>query len=111
MLFVLYYQLSFFGVPLRAGLSATTPRLPALASASNEGALWGIRCYPSRTENSFMFSICFAKRKGNKELLIEWLLYFFILSLFTFFCLALQGGISPIKSGLFVLKKYHANHY
>jgi hypothetical protein len=50
MLFVLYYQLSFFGVPLRAGLSATTPRLPALASASNEGALWGIRCYPSRGE-------------------------------------------------------------
>jgi len=46
---ILCYQLfSFFGVPLRAGLSATTPRLPALASASTEGALWGIRCYPSR---------------------------------------------------------------
>jgi hypothetical protein len=40
----------FFGVPLRAGLSATTTRLPALASASNEGALWGIRYFPLRAE-------------------------------------------------------------
>jgi len=54
-------------VPLRAGLYATTPRLPAIASTPTEGALWGIRCYPSRGENSFLFSICIAKRKGNNE--------------------------------------------
>jgi hypothetical protein len=54
-------------MPLRAGLSATTPRLPALASVSTEGALWGIRYYPSRAVLLF-FKICLIKDLLNDKL-------------------------------------------
>ena len=42
-------------MPFRAGLFATTPRSPALASARTQGALWGIRYYPSRRQTATDF--------------------------------------------------------